>query len=364
MREPIGWPAGYTRAPRAATSPVRRRARLPLEIRTRTVLSAAGAALLLSSGCGTHVSGGAAPIPTAAPSAPLAVLLTTDCGVEIDDQWALTHILVSPELQLRAVVTTHASSVQLSSSASAAAAAAVVARVAPSRRALLQVIPGASDPLQDAGTPRENAGVDVLLRLSRDFSRQRRLVVLSIGAATDTASAILKDPTIAHRIVVVAMGFQDWPAGGEEFNILNDRLAWQVILDSRVPLVVGSAAAVKRSLKLTTAGAAARVRMHGAAGEYLYELFDRWLAGNAELAAKMVAPGEWAIWDEVVVAYALGLARGEMVERPRLLAGFLFSHPPTADRITWMTRIDADQLWRDLARKLDALDRSTADRRR
>jgi inosine-uridine nucleoside N-ribohydrolase len=150
------------------------------------------------------------------------------------------------------------------------------------------------------------------------------------------------------------MGFQDWPDGGEEFNITNDRAAWQVILDSRVPLVVGSATAAKRSLTLTKSGAAARVRIHGAAGEYLYELFDRWLTGNAELAAKMVGAGEWAIWDEVVVAYVLGLARGDIVERPRLLSGFLFSHPRTAERITWITRVDADQLWRDLARKLDA----------
>jgi inosine-uridine nucleoside N-ribohydrolase len=188
--------------------------------------------------------------------------------------------------------------------------------------------------------------------------------VLSIGAATDAASAILEDPTIADRITIVAMGFEDWPDGGEEFNIKNDRLAWQVILNSRVPLVVGSAAAARRSLRMTPAGAAARVRSHGATGEYLYELFDRWLNGHAELASTMVGPGEWAIWDEVVVAYVLGLARGEIVARPQLLANFVFSHPRTDERITWLTRIDADHLWRDLARKLDAHDRSSADRRR
>jgi hypothetical protein len=64
----------------------------------------------------------------------------------------------------------------------------------------------------------------------------------------------------------------------------------------------------------------------------------------------------------VVVAYALRFARGEIVERPRLLADFLFSHPRSGDRITWMNRIDADQLWGDLARKLDAQGRRTAAR--
>jgi hypothetical protein len=36
---------------------------------------------------------------TAAPAA----MLTTDCGAEMDDQWALAHLLLSTELDLRAV---------------------------------------------------------------------------------------------------------------------------------------------------------------------------------------------------------------------------------------------------------------------
>ena len=50
------------------------------------------------------------------------------------------------------------------------------------------------------------------------------------------------------------MGFTDWPNGGDFFNVKNDPLAWQVILNSDVPLVIGSAAAAKRGLKLTRAG--------------------------------------------------------------------------------------------------------------
>jgi purine nucleosidase len=330
---------------------------------TLTAAAICAAALSLASGCGGRRIAAIDTLPKAASSAPLAVVLTTDCGVEIDDQWALTHILVSPELQLRAIVTTHASSVHLSSSASAAAAADVIAHVAPSRPPV-QVIAGSSEPLHDAATPRRNPGLDLLIRVSRDFSPQRRLVVLIIGAATDTASAILEDPAIADRIAIVAMGFANWPDGGEEFNITNDRIAWQVILRSRVPLVIGSGAAARRSLRLTPAAAAARVRSHGATGQYLYELFDRWLSGNAGLASRMVAPGEWAIWDEVVVAYVLGFARGEIVPRPQLLADFRFAHPRTDERITWLTRVDAEHLWRDLARKLDARDRPRGDRHR
>jgi purine nucleosidase len=319
-------------------------------------------ALSLFIACGAQTANRASIISSRTRPAPLAVVLTTDCGVEIDDQWALTHILLSPELQLRAIVTTHASSVHLSSATSARQAADVVARVGAAQPESVPVFAGADVPLQNVNTPRDSVGLDSLLSLSRHFSDAQRLIVLSIGAATDVASAIVKDPSIADRIALVAMGFRDWPDGGDEFNIKNDPLAWQVILNSHVPLVVGSSTATKRSLRLTRPEAARVTRSHGALGEYLYALFDQWLAGNSALAAQMVSPGAWVIWDEVVVAYVLGLARGEGVARPRLQADFFFSHPKTTERITWITRIDADQLWRDFGRKMDGRARAPTPR--
>ena len=287
-------------------------------------------------------------------AAPLAAVLTTDCGVDIDDQWALAHLVLSPELALRAIVTTHASSVGFSSAASARTAADVLARVVPNKAAAIRLLPGADAPLERVDAPRPSVGLDLLLSISRDFSDSHRLIVLSTGAATDLASAILKDPSIVNRIVIVAMGFNDWPDGGSEFNIKNDPRAWQVILGSRVPVVVGSAAATKRSLRLTRETAARVMRSHGPTGDYLYRLFDEWLDRHADLAAQVVSPGAWVIWDEVVVAYALGLTRGDAVRRPRLQEDLLFAHPKTADRITWISWIDADRLWRDFAGKMDA----------
>jgi inosine-uridine nucleoside N-ribohydrolase len=40
-------------------------------------------------------------------AAPRPVILTTDCGADMDDQWALAHLALSPEFDVRAVVTTH-----------------------------------------------------------------------------------------------------------------------------------------------------------------------------------------------------------------------------------------------------------------
>jgi purine nucleosidase len=292
-------------------------------------------------------------ISRAVPASPLAVVLATDCGVEMDDQWALAHILLSQELALRAVITTHASSIGFSSEASAKTAAEVIGRVLPAGSPPPPVVPGSDSPLREATTPRENPGVDLLLDLSRSFSASRRLVVLATGAGTDVASAILKDPSIVNRVSVVAMGFDDWPGGGDGFNVKNDPLAWRVILDSAVPVVVGSGAVTKRGLRLTRAEASALMRSHGPVGEYLYSLFDDWLRKQATLVAQFVGPETWVVWDEVVVAYALGMARGKEVPRPQLEADLSFSHPETSRRMTWLTEIDSDRVWLDFTRKID-----------
>ena len=289
------------------------------------------------------------------PPALIPVVLSTDCGADMDDQWALAHLLLSPEFALQAVITSHASSINLSSAATAKIASDVVAHVLPpGLRSGPPVLPGSESPLRNVNAPRENAGVNLLLKLSRGFSTTRRLTVFVTGAGTDVASAILKDSSIVHRISVVAMGFNDWPSGGDVFNIKNDPLAWQIILNSEVPVVIASSAVTKRHLRLTRAEAAALMRPHGSLGEYLYSLFDNWLKTHAAIVEQFVAPDTWVVWDESVVAYALGMARGTQVQRPKLQPDLSFSHQKTSRQITWLTEIDTPRFWRDFTRKIDA----------
>ena len=76
-------------------------------------------------------------------------------------------------------------------------------------------------------------------------------------------------------------------------------------------------------------------------------------------APQVVAPEAWVIWDEIVVAYALGLARGHEVPRPQLQPDLSFSHPDTTKRITWLDEVDTEKLWRDFTRKIDSRARTS-----
>ena len=202
--------------------------------------------------------------------------------------------------------------------------------------------------------PRPNPAVERLLRESRSFYPQHRLIVLVIGAATDTASALLVDPNLADRIEIVAMAFRQWPAGGDIFNVVNDPIAWEVLLESKVPITVGDATVTARHLKMAREQAHTLLRTCGKRGPYLASLLDDWLDHHVDLVERVTNNRDiWPVWDEVVVAYLLGFTHSESYPRPILGNDLQFVMPASHDRsIRWITDIDEVALWRDLTQRL------------
>lgn len=290
---------------------------------------------------------------TAEPAPRRSVVLATDCGVECDDQWALTHLALCPELELKGVVATHAPTLPAPAAESAARAArGVLDRL--NLKARPPVFAGSSVPLKAESRPLGNRGVDFVIEQSRNHSSKDRLVVLVIGAATDVASALRSDPKIADRIEVVAMGFSGWPEGGDPWNVKNDVKAWRVLIESPVPIVVGDAAVTRRDLAMTPAEARRRFGGRGEAGEFLVKRLETWLAENSKMAEEASgAKGTWPIWDEVVVAYLLGMTKHDSRPRPRLRDGMIFDRSSPRGTIVWITAIDSERLWTDLAARLD-----------
>lgn len=287
-----------------------------------------------------------------------AVVLTTDCGADMDDQWALAHLALSPELDLRAVVTTHAPNLEvgpaLASETSRQVAAHVLDMVAPHSPRRPPVVAG----LPDArGSGEGGEGARLLLALSRAHGPRDRLVVLVIGAATDTAAALRADPSLAGRIEVVAMAFDGWPEGGDAWNVRNDPKAWAVLLDSDVPITVGDAAVTRRDLLMTRRRAREVLAGAGPPGEYLVDVFERWLDRERPLVTRVSGrPDAWPVWDEVVVAHLLGMTESRLRPRPRLRDDLRFEHSTSATQkrtIRWVTRVYGDALWADLARKVE-----------
>ena len=289
------------------------------------------------------------------------VILSTDVGNEIDDQWAVAYLLVDrQDFDVLGIISAHAPSLP---DPSAHYTYLVLRDEVEDRLNMVQHPPlfeGSSVALESLATPERNAGVDFLVASSKRFSSVHRLTVLTIGAATDVASAILEDPSIAQRIRVVAMGFKNWPDGGDEFNVANDPRAWQVILNSQVPVVIGCADVCRANLSLTLQQARNLISMHGPVGAWLWSEFQAWYFRFVKPLRVNDFSKSWVIWDIITVAYIKGLTSQQSYLRPSLTNEMQFTHASSQGTITWITKIDTARLWADFLDKLDAYQRAHA----
>ena len=148
-------------------------------------------------------------------------------------------------------------------------------------------------------------------------------MLLTIGAATDVASAILEDPSIVDRIGIVAMGFRNLTEGGKEYNVENDPKAWQVILDSDVPVTIGSGDVCQKDLALSFDAAKKLINGHGPVGAWLWDEYQAWYFRFVKPLRVDDFSKPWVIWDIVVMAYEEGMTTQKTIPRPRL-ADFSF----------------------------------------
>ena len=92
--------------------------------------------------------------------------------------------------------------------------------------------------LPDEKTPVESPACDFLIETAMRYSIENPLYVVAIGAITNVASALIKKPEIADRIVLVWLGGHDihWN-DTREFNLIQDVAAARVVFGCGCPLV-------------------------------------------------------------------------------------------------------------------------------
>jgi len=288
------------------------------------------------------------------------VILSTDVGNEIDDQWAITYMLTNPAFDVQGIVSALAPSLP---DPSAHATYEVLVDLVERRLRLQTHAPlfeGSSVPLPDTKTPHPNAGVDFIIQTSKRFSKNNRLTVLTIGAATDVASAILVEPTIVDRIHVVAMGFRNLTEAGKEYNVENDPHAWQAILDSDVPVTIGSGDVCQHDLALSFENARSLISTHGPVGAWLWAEYQDWYFRFVKPLRQNDFSKPWVIWDIITLAYEQGMTTSKSIPRPRLRDDLSFEQADRNKTITWITSVDSARLWPDFLQKLDEYQRTHA----
>lgn len=179
------------------------------------------------------------------PKGPVDVILDTDTYNEVDDQFALAYMLCSrKKLNVKGILAApfHNSRSKGPGDGMEKSFREIhrILKLMGREDAQDLVYRGADRFIGSAQAgPADSDAAEHLIELSRAYNRNRPLYVISIAAATNVASAILKEPSVRDRIVVVWLGGNGlhWP-DNREFNLEQDVPAAQILLGCGVPVVL------------------------------------------------------------------------------------------------------------------------------
>lgn len=285
------------------------------------------------------------------------VILSTDIGNEIDDQWAVAYMLTNADFDVLGIVSAHAPSLPDPSAHTSYLILKDEVEVRLCMSAHPPLFEGASVALDNASTPLMNDGVRFIIDSSKSFSSDHRLTVLAIGAATDVASAIIEDPGIVDRIRIVAMAFTNLEQANE-YNVANDVVAWQVLLNSHVPIVIGSGDVCRADLALHYDEAKTMIGDQGPIGAWLWDQYRSWYYRQVKPLRDQDFTKPWMIWDIITLAYLEGMTTQETTPRPHLNSDMSLGNAGRKQTIIWITHVDSKRLWSDFLQKLDAYQRT------
>ena len=173
------------------------------------------------------------------PSSRRRVIIDTDAKNEADDQFAIVHALLSPSLAVRGLIAAHFGTSRSDRSMEESRGEIDLLLDLTGLEQQVTVVNGAPSGIPDEQTPRDSAGAQLIIAESKLASPEDPLFVAFLGPLTDMASAVLLDPSLVDRDVVVIWiggvgygGVETYP--GVEFNLRNDIAAANVVYDSGI----------------------------------------------------------------------------------------------------------------------------------
>lgn len=292
------------------------------------------------------------------PEGPIDVILDTDAFNEIDDQYAISYLLAAGEkLRIKGLCAApffnHHSDSPAQGMERSYQEICKLLKLAEREELIPAVYRGSTDYLKDEVTPQPSEAADFMATAAKEYSPEKPLYIVAIGAITNVASAILKNPEMVKNTVVVWLGGNGlhthfcW----SEFNMMQDVAAARVVFGCGVPLVQLPCGGIVDHFTTTRPELEYWLKGKNPLCDYLVEKAideaERYAAGK---------PWSRVIWDVTAVAWLLNdgerFMESELIPSPIPEYDNRYSSDPERHLIRYVTAIHRDALFEDLFARL------------
>ena len=291
------------------------------------------------------------------PKGPIDIILDTDAYNEIDDQFAISYALHAPEkLTVKAFCAAPFHNSRSNGPADGMERSfqeiLKLLKLAGREDMIPVTFRGSDAYLPDEKTPVESESARKIVEIARNYTKEKPLYVVAIGAITNVASALLMDPGIAEKIVIVWLGGHafHW-VDNKEFNLYQDVAAARVIFGCGAPVVQLPCCGVVDQLRTTKPELIHWLRGKNALCDYLCD--------NTIEEAESYAKGKpWSrvIWDISAIAWLLNDSGKLMQSRPEHSPICQYDHhysfDPRRPMICYVWNISRDAVFADLFSRL------------
>ena len=211
------------------------------------------------------------------------VILDCDTANEVDDQWAIAHLLGSGAADVLGVVSVHDTVAHGPGSRDLYQAEAE--RIVALCGGGVPCVPGAERPMAHVEDAVESPGLELIA----ESAREGPLTLVCVGPATDAAALALLHPELLERVRVVWTGGFGEPRSWAtrklyELNGRADLAAWRVLFEHPVDLLHVPGWEAPAQLVVDVASHAAELRgLERPIADALADLLEEWTAARAEL---------------------------------------------------------------------------------
>lgn len=225
------------------------------------------------------------------------VIFVNDLSGDIDGLFATVHAILSPSIDLRAIVGTATDRKEETAQRSAVLGREILDLMGLAGK--YPVIAGASGRIRTPGVPVRSTASDVIIAEAMRTDTKLPLFVAVGGGLTEVASAVMIEPRIAERMTLVWIGGDPYPAGGKgETNFNIDPLAAQFLFNETPIRIWQVTRGVYATCVVSAAELQARVAPQGKIGQWLY----RKVVDMPARFHNFLNPGEtWTLGDNPLV---------------------------------------------------------------